>query len=86
MDNEKRMKDLQHIVSIINSILMVITVALELFAYNALRHAILSSCVLLLTTVELIFDGILKDRKKITQRGKWYVLWFINLILCLLML
>ena len=81
MNDEKMMDSLRTIVGIINLILMVITVVLQVAAYNALRHVILCSCILLLITVELVFDGILKDSKGIATCGMWYVLWLLNLII-----
>ena len=81
MSDEKMMDSLRTIVGIINMILMVITVVLQVAAYNALRHVILCSCILLLITVELVFDGILKDSKGIATRGMWYIIWLLNLII-----
>lgn len=81
MNDEKMMDGLRTAVGTINIILMVITVVLQVVAFNALRHVILCSCVLLLITVELVFDGILKDSKGIAMRGSWYALWFFNLII-----
>ena len=81
MNDEKMMDGLRTAVDTINMVLMVITVTLQVVAYNALRHVILCSCVLLLITVELVFDGILKDSKGIFTRGWWYALWLFNLIM-----
>ena len=80
MNDEKMMEGLRTAVGTINMILMIITVVLQVVAFNALRHVILCSCVLLLITVELVFDGILKDRKGIATRGYWYAVWLFNLI------
>ena len=81
MNDEKMMDGLRTAVGTINMVLMVITVTLQVVAYNALRHMILCSCVLLLITVELVFDGILKDSKGIFKRGWCYALWLFNLIM-----
>ena len=81
MNDEKMMDGLRTAVGTINMVLTVITVTLQVVAYNALRHVILCSCVLLLITVELLFDGILKDSKGIFTRGWWYALWLFNLIM-----
>ena len=81
MNDEKMMDGLRTAVGTINMVLTVITVTLQVVAYNALRHVILCSCVLLLITVELFFDGILKDSKGIFTRGWWYALWLFNLIM-----
>jgi hypothetical protein len=81
MNDEKMMNNLRTIVGIINAILMIITVVLQIFAFNAMRHVILCDCILLLTTVELVFDGILKDSKGIAIHGCWQAVWLFNLIL-----
>ena len=81
MNDEKMMDGLRTAVRTINMLLMVITVVLQVVAFNALRHVILCSCVLLLITIELVFDGILKDSKGIFTRGWWYALWLFNLIM-----
>lgn len=81
MNDEKMMDGLRTAVGTINVILMIITVVLWVVAFNALRHVILCSCVLLLITVELVFDGILKDLKGIATLGCWYALWLLNLIM-----
>lgn len=80
MNDEKMMDGLRTAVGTINVILMIITVVLWVVEFNALRHVILCSCVLLLITVELVFDGILKDLKGIATLGCWYALWLLNLI------
>ena len=81
MNDEKMIDGLRTVVCIINVILMVITVVLQIVAFDVLRHVILCSCVLLLITVTLIFDGILKDSKGMITRGWWYALWLGNLII-----
>lgn len=81
MNDEKMMGGLRTAVGTINVILMFITVILQVFAFEALRHVILCSCVLLLIAVTLIFDGILKDGKSMALHGSWYVLWFFNVII-----
>ena len=81
MNDEKMMDGLRTAVRTINMLLMVITVVLQVVAFNALRHVILCSCVLLLITVTLVFDGILKDSKGITTCGWWFALWLFNLIM-----
>ncbi len=81
MNDEKMMHGLRTAVGTINAILMLITMVLQLTAFNALRNVILCSCVLLLITVTLIFDGILKDSKGIFTHGWWYALWLFALIM-----
>lgn len=66
-------------VGTINMILMAITLVLQFVAFNALRHVILCSCVLLLVTVELVLDRTLKNSKLVTIRGCCYALWSSNL-------
>ena len=80
MNDEKIMKVFRLTTIGVSLILMIITVVLQTVAFEALRHTILCSCVLLLITVTLIFDGILKDSKRMALHGSWYALWFFNLI------
>jgi hypothetical protein len=61
MKDEKRMEMLKKVVISINIILMVTTMVLQIFAFNTIRHVILCGCVLLLSSVQLVFDIILKD-------------------------
>ena len=86
INDEKMMNGLRNVVGTINMILMVITAVLQVVAFNASRHIILCSCVLLLITVELVFDGILKDSKGIATRGCFFALWLSNLIINLFMI
>ena len=81
MNDEKMMNGLRTAVSTLYLILTIITIVLQIVAFNALWHVILCSCILLLITVALVFDGILKDRKGMATRGFWYVLWLFNLIM-----
>lgn len=81
MNDEKMMDGLRTACGTILVILMLITVVLQVVGFNALRHVILCSCILLLITVVLVFDGILKDSKGIATRGWWYALWLFNLIM-----
>ncbi len=81
MNDEKMMDGLRTAVGTINVILMLITMVLQVFAFEALRHVILCSCVLLLITVTLIFDGILKDGKGMALHGSCYALWFFSVIM-----
>ena len=81
MYDEEKMKGLRTIVSLVLVILMVVTVVLQVVAFDALRHVILCSCVLLLITVSLVFDGILKDGKNLFTHSAWYALWFFNVIM-----
>ena len=81
MDDKKMMEGLRITIMSVNVILMCVTVALQVVAFEPLRHTILCSCVLLFITITLVFDGILKDRKEMIVHGSWYALWLFNLIL-----
>lgn len=81
MYDEERMKGLRTVVMLLNVLLMVVTVTLQMAAFEPVRHVILCSCILLLVTATMIFDGILKDGKNLIIHGSWYVLWFAGLIL-----
>ena len=81
MNDEKKMKVLQTAIIGATIILMCITLVLRLWAFDALAHTILCSCILLLLTITLIFDGILKDSRGIKLHIFWYVLWSIGALL-----
>ena len=80
MNDEKMMKGLRTAFTGVSVILVLIILVLQLSAFEALMHTILCNCVLLLITVTLIFDGILKDGKNMALHGGWYVFWFLNMI------
>ncbi len=83
MNDKKTMNGLRATVMSINVLLMCITVVLQLWAFETLRHTILCACVLLLITITLVFDGILKDSKGMITHGSWYALWLFSLIMAL---
>lgn len=79
INDEKKIDVLRTIVLGVNVILMCVTVAFQLWAFELVRHAILCSCILLLITIALVFDGILKDAKSLALHGSWFVIWLLNL-------
>lgn len=81
MNDMKKMKGLRILVLFVNCILMVVTLVLQFVAFQALLHSILCACILLLITVTLVFDGILKDSKEMLTHGFWYAIWFGNMII-----
>lgn len=81
MNDEKMMTGLRTVVIGFNVLLMFITIIMQIFAFNVLQYAIMSSCILLLITVTLVFDGILKDKKEMTTHVFWYALWFFLMIM-----
>lgn len=81
MNDERMMEELRTKVGIINMGLIIITGTLHVVAFNALRNVILCSFILLLITVELVFDGILKDSKEIVIHGWLYILVLFKLII-----
>ena len=83
MYDEGKMKKLRTLVMLIDIVLMFVTMVLETTVFQALLVSILCACVLLLTTVTLVFDGILKDSKNMFTHGLWYTLWFLNMIITL---
>lgn len=79
-DEKKKIEVLRVIVTGINTIFMFITIALQIWAFQALAHSIRCSLILFLLAVTLVLDGMLKDGKKIAMDGIYYVLWCVNLI------
>ena len=81
MYDEEKIKGLRTVVMLVNVLLMLVTVTLQMAAFEPVRHVILCSCILLFVTATMIFDGILKDSKNLFLHGSWYALWFVGLIL-----
>ena len=77
MNDEKKMNSLRTLVRNIKFIPMIPLIFIEMLAVG---RVLLSLCVLLLITIELVLSGILKDRKGITAGSAWYVVWLIALI------
>ena len=81
MYDEKKMKDFRSVVMFVNMLLMGVTIILQIVAYDSTRHSIMCSCILLLVTAIMIFDGILKSGKDMIMHGAWYALIFGSLII-----
>ncbi len=80
MNNKEMMNALRATVELIAVILIVVTIVLKVCALETLRLVIMCSCILLLITVTFIFDGILRDGKKMALHGFCYALCFLFLI------
>ena len=80
MNDEKKVNDLRTVIGIINVILLVIISVLLTGSSNALQYMILCICGIVLTTVELILDGIPKDGELFFLHGCWLLLWLFKLI------
>ena len=81
MNDEKMMKVLREIVLCVCTILIIITVVLEYAAFEKTRNIFLCSCILMLLTIAIVFDTILKDNRRKTTHCIWYVIWFLNIIM-----
>lgn len=81
MNDEKMINNLRKTYH--NTLLLVIIAAiiLKYSIGNELLNVILCNCILLLITVELVLNAILKDTKEITRLSVWYALILINLII-----
>ena len=77
MNDEKKMNSLRTLVRNIKFISMIPLIFIEMLAVG---RVLLSICILLLITIELVLSGILKDSKGIAAGSAWYVLWLIVLI------
>lgn len=72
---DKKYENLRLFIEAVAVLLMLVTVVLQVLAFEAVRHCILSACVLLLIIISLIFDGICKDSKKLFTHGAWIAMW-----------
>lgn len=84
MYDVKRIEALRFIAQLTAVFLMVFTLIIRVAAFNALLHIFLCSLILLLITVILVFDGILKDGKIMFTHGVWYAIWLLSIIITLL--
>lgn len=82
--NKKEMKVMRDVIQLISLILMIITLILQIFAYNAFVYSIMCNFILLLTTIILVINGILKNYKEIAFYGFIYTVWFVSLIITFL--
>lgn len=83
MNDEKMIYGLRTAVSVVNLIVMAITIVMQAIAFETLRHVIMCSSILLLIAITLTFDGILKDSNRIPKHICWYILWLFNLLISL---
>ena len=81
MNDERLIKSLRRGVTFVNIVVMIITCIFQLIAFWELRHTILCSIILFLTTITLVLDGILSDFNEISKHSFWYIVFFFNLIL-----
>ena len=86
MNNEKVINRLRNACGIIILILIAIMAALQVVAPNVLRRVIMCHFILLLITVTLVCDGILKDSKGFALRCIVYAIWLNHLIMSLLII
>ena len=78
-DSPKRINKLKSFTKSLVLIIMVITILLQIFAYNPLHHFLLISGILFLLTVMIALDGILKEKRHLRTCMIWYALWLLNL-------
>jgi len=81
MNDKEMLKGLRTIVLSISALLMVITVIVQLSAYQAVLHIVLCSTILILMAFTLVFDLLLNDGKELVHHFGWFVLWCLNLLL-----
>ncbi len=74
MDDEKKMKFWRRIFSILNFVLITVIAILDIATFEALLHCILCTFALLLTTISLVLDGIVKDIKSLCMNGLYYLI------------
>lgn len=80
---DEKMKGLQILFSFLNVICMFVAVVIQTVVSKAWLYCILCAFILLILTLTLISDVILKDRKSIFMHGFWYVCWFLSMIIVL---
>ncbi len=84
MIKKEKLRILHLLIMGITTILMVITLLLQLLSYDVLRHIILCSCILALIIMILLIERFLKNEKKMmVMYGRLYVVWLLNLVITL---
>ena len=78
---DKKYENLRLVLEGILILLMLVTVVLQVLAFEALCHCILSACVLLLIVISLVFDLICKDTRKAFTHVVWCAMWIFILIM-----
>lgn len=83
MNNRKEimMQVLWYVAMSLTAILMCVTVLLQIFAFDSVKHTILCSCIILLSTVTVVFDGVLKEKKRMLIHTVLCVVWVFILIM-----
>ena len=81
MNDEKKLKVWKLILKMSGAILVCITLALQICAFEVSKYGIFCSFILLILTVILVIDAFLKEYKEIAKDGILYTMWFIMLIL-----
>lgn len=81
MEKTENLEAIRVIIGIISLVFMCVTVSLQIFAMNQIRHIIMCSLTMMSIAAELIFDGILRDKIGILMRSSLYTIWFLNLML-----
>ena len=66
-------------------VVMCATVALQIAAYERVRHLILCGIVIILCITLLILDRISGNKKSVVTHGIWTLIWGFNFVINLLL-
>ena len=80
MNDEKKMNFWRRSLSILTIVLLGINAILGIATFEALRQCILYICALMLATISLVLDGIMKNGKRLCLDSIYYIVLSYTLI------
>lgn len=83
MNDREKIKALRIILELIETIVVLIALTLQIFAYIPVRYAYLCIIIIALLFAKLYCDAVLEDKKRCKNDGIWLILWFGNWLLTL---
>ena len=83
MNDREKIKALRIILELIETIVVLIALTLQIFAYIPVRYAYLCIIIIALLFAKLYCDAVLENKKNCKNDGIWLILWFGNWLLTL---
>ena len=83
MNDREKIKALRIILELIATIVVLIALTLQIFAYIPVRYAYSCIIIIALPFAKVYCDAVLEDKKRCKNDGIWLILWFGNWLLTL---
>lgn len=81
MNNEKNIVNLRNAIGYTNEILIINYLLVQVATFGTIFNVVFCICILMLITIDLIFNQILKDSKRSLACGVCLIVWLFNLII-----